>query len=221
MSMFVAFMVFLSGVNAAQVEVPIDVGVGPAMASFTGPMSEGDALHYAISISGAAVLDREFLRRHRNRVPQQYRSIVNSMGEARIGHAAIPDTIYISPNSQGTSVYGANWSPIGISMPLVSGNDWFSAGLNTELVVTYAYISSDDENIGTNHFFRPGLGVGGGISLKMFAGLSITADWRSRFYPPQELGGSFLQLGHVSESVWHIGQASFELHYLFPIMISL
>jgi hypothetical protein len=138
------------------------------------------------------------------------------MGEARVGHAAIPDTIYISPNSGGTSVYGANWSPIGLSIPVISGSDRFNAGLNAELVVTYAYISSDDENIGTNHFFRPGLGVGGGLMLNLFAGISITADWRSRFYPPQELGGSFLQLGDISQSVWHIGQASVELHYRFP-----
>jgi hypothetical protein len=221
MSILVSSMLILGSAKAAQVEVPIDIGVGPALATFTGPMSEGGVLHYAIAISGAAVLDREFLRRHRNRVPQQYRSIVNSMGEARIGHVAIPDTIYISPNGSDTSVYGANWSPIGLSMPLFSHNEWFSGGLNAELVVTYAYISSDDEEIGTNHFFRPGLGVGGGISLELLAGLSITADWRSRFYPPQELGGSFLQLGHISESVWHIGQASFKIHYLFPMTISM
>ena len=52
--------------------------------------------------------------------------------------------------------------------------------------------------------------------LGLFAGLSLTADWRSRFYPPQELGGAFIDLGHISESVWHIGQGSVELHYRFP-----
>jgi hypothetical protein len=216
MSVLGLTVLFFSGAYAGQIEVPIDIGVGPALATFTGPMSEDGALHYAISISAAAVLDQEFLRRHRNRVPAQYRSIVNSMGEARIGHAAVPDTLYISPNNQGTSVYGANWSPIGVSMPLVNGNDWFKAGLNAELIATYAYISSDDEKIGTNHFFRPGLGVGGGVMLGLFAGFSLTADWRSRFYPPQELGGAFLELGDLSESIWHIGQGSIELHYKFP-----
>ena len=103
MSVLGLTVLLFSGANAGQIEVPIDIGLGPALATFTGPMSEDGALHYAISISAAAVLDQEFLRRHRNRVPQQYRSIVNSMGEARIGHAAVPDTLYISPNNQGTS----------------------------------------------------------------------------------------------------------------------
>lgn len=211
----------IASASATAVDVPIDIGVGPAAATFTGPMSEGGALHYAISISAAAVLDREFLRRHRNRVPQQYRSIVNSMGEARIGHAAIPDTIYISPNSQGTSVYGANWSPIGVSLPIISGNEWFDVGLNAELVATYAYISSVDDSIGKTHFFRPGLGIGGGFNLELFANFSVSADWRSRFYPPQKLGGSVVELGDLTGSVWHIGQGSLELHYTFPFRVNI
>jgi len=39
--------------------------------------------------------------------------------------------------------------------------------------------------------------------------------WDSQFYIPQKLGGDFFVVGPIDRSIWHIGQAYFQIHFRF------
>ena len=205
---------------AGMVDVPVEVGVGPAFSTFTGPLADEQPFHTGLSISAAAVLDQEFLRANRRRVPRQYRAAVTSMGEARVGVIFIPDTIFISPGRGGTSIYGASWSPLSIGLPLIGGP---SAGVSAkaDAVLSAAWIHSPDEAIGTTWFLRPGLGIGVEAVAPLFGGLSIAAGWSSRFYPPQEIGGSPEEIVGLENSIWHEGQGALRLCYRFSYPMNL
>jgi hypothetical protein len=46
-------------------------------------------------------------------------------------------------------------------------------------------------------------------------------SWRSALYVPQRVGGGIGDLGPIEEgdltqSIWHVGQGAFQLHYRFP-----
>ena len=59
--------------EARRVTVPIDIGVGPAAQIWTGPIAQDQLVHTGVSISAAAVLDQEFLKKNRKLIPKQYR----------------------------------------------------------------------------------------------------------------------------------------------------
>ena len=59
--------------HAKKVAVPIDVGVGPSALIWTGAIAQDQLVHYGLSISAAAVLDKKFLRQNKKLIPKQYR----------------------------------------------------------------------------------------------------------------------------------------------------
>jgi hypothetical protein len=218
--------------HAKKVQVPIDVGVGPAALIWTGAIAQDQLVHYGLSISAAAVLDKKFLRQNKKLIPKQYRRQVTQMDEIRIGYLLIPDTLIISPKTQNTGMYGVNWSPVSLSMPLVQKPFDFKA--TADLMLTYTFIHSDDDAIGTTHFLRPGLGLGANLEVPLGGRFYFSMGWRSALYVPQAVGGSVLDLGLVTvegesvefggelnQTIWHVGQGSAQLHYRFPFVTRL
>jgi hypothetical protein len=205
--------------HAKEVTVPIDVGIGPAAMIWTGPIAQDQPVHWGLSISANAVLDQKFLRKNRKMIPKQYRRQVTQMDEIRIGYLLIPDTLIISPKVNNTGMYGINWSPVSMGIPLV--NKPFDLKLTADLMLTYAFIYSDNDDVGTTHFLRPGLGLGVNLELPLGGRFFLSMGWRSAFYVPQAVNSSLQDLGPITEgdltqSIWHVGQGAAQVHYRFP-----
>jgi len=212
-------LLFCQSAEAKKIEVPIDIGVGPAALIWTGPIAQDQPIHTGLSISAAAILDQAMLKKHRKMIPKQYRRQVTQMDELRIGYLLIPDSIIISPKLQNTGMYGVNWSPLSLGMPL--NPKPFSIKATADLMLTYTFIHSDDPDIGNTHFLRPGLGLGANVEFPLGGPFYFSMSWRSALYLPQRIGGGIGDLGPIeegdlSQSIWHVGQGAAQLHYRFP-----
>ena len=205
--------------HAEKIEVPIDIGVGPAGVMWNGPISADQSLHYALSISGGAVLDKALIKKNGKRIPKKYRRMAKSLDEVRIGHILIPDTLIISPQLNNTGIYGVSWSPLKLGVPLVKKP--FRLKLTANPVFTYAFIHSNQPQIGSMHFARPGLAAGASLEFKLFGPLRCSLHARTQLYVPQATGGSVADLGLTDNglsdnAIWHVEQFALRIHYRFP-----
>ena len=200
------------------VEVPIDVGVGPAGFLVSGPVRQDRPLHTGIALSIEAILDRRTLKRLRHRIPAQYRKQVLAMDELRISHMLIPRTIFVSPpvGDATTGMYGILFRPIGLGAPLLRDPVRLYVGVG--LIATYAYLPSTTL-AGPTHFLRPGIDPGVELEVPITERFLVSVGWRSQLYPPQPVGGSILEVGPLDESIWHIGQAFAKVHVRVPYRV--
>lgn len=198
------------------VTAPVDVGVGPAAFFFFGPVFDDQPLHTGLKLNVEAVLDKEWLRKNQALIPRKYRSQALKSGEIRFSPAVlalIPDSLIISPKYRNTGMYGATWKPLGIGLPLSSSPVRFS--VDAGLLLTYAYIYSDLDTIGTTHFLRPGLQLGADLEFQLSKSFLISIGWDSALYVPQRLN-TFSETKPLRESIFHVGQAYLMLHFRFP-----
>jgi hypothetical protein len=196
------------------VEIPINVGFGPAVHLFTGPIQDDQLLHYGLKLSVAAVIDRATIQKNKKRIPARYRSYVNRVGEVRISKIYVPDTIFISPKTKNTQIFGVTFRPIGIGIPLINAGVRFKLGAG--LLLTYAFIDSDTLLKDPMHFFRPGIDLKADFEIPFSAHFLMSFGWASHFYVPQKIGGPFLEVDGLSDTVWHIGQGYLLFHIRFP-----
>ncbi len=156
--------------SAARVEVPVDVGIGPAAYWFFGPMVQhrGAMPHFGLKLNVKAVLDQEWLERNRDVIAMRYRKMAEGVSEVRFSPSIlIPDALIVSPRLDqldGTGIYGVTWRPFSLGIPLTArkragawqpsrGRIDFELGL----LFTYAYIQSSFAAISDTHFVRPGI----------------------------------------------------------------
>ncbi len=213
--------VLLPGVSAAQrrITAPVDIAVGPAAFLFFGPVFEDQPIHTGLKISVEAVLDKEWLRKHRNLVPQRQRGRLDRMNEVRYAPAVlklIPDSIIISPKYRNTSMYGATWKPLGFGLGLTPSPVRLS--LDAGLILTYAYLSSDE--LENTHFIRPGAQLAADLEFQLSKSFLVSIGWASSLYVPQRLG-TVSETKPLNESIFHVGQAYLLLHFRVPFTTSL
>ena len=200
------------------VEIPIDIGFGPAVHQFTGPVQRAQTYHTGLKLSLAAIIDQAVIASQKHRIPKKYRGLAKKIGTVRFRPgpvALVPDTIFISPPQDDTGIYGANWRLVSVGVPLFK-----VLNLGTGLNMTYAYLTGSDENPKT-HFVRPGLDLTANLEIPFSKSFLVSLGWSSFFYPPQEVGGEVFAMGNVDESIWHIGQAYFRLHFRIPYTVNL
>jgi hypothetical protein len=219
-------VLLLSGLSLAQparaVEVPVDVGVGPAATWWTGPLAQDQPAHWGLKLSVAAVLDRAFIARHQARVPARYRAMAARTNGARIGPSIfIPDALTISPKTGRTGMYGVTWRPIALSMPLARGATSLDLGVGA--LLTYTFIHSDAFAWQSMHFARPGLDLMLRWEVPIVADrLLVSIGWASQLYLPQNLGASVFEPVRLDQPmVWHVGQAFLQVHWRFPYEVAL
>ena len=215
--------------HAAKITVPVDIGLGPATMTWSGALAQDQAIHYGLAIDAAAILDQATLKKHRKKIPAQFRKQLTQMDEIRVGYLLIPDTLILSPKTQNTGMYGATWSPVSLGAPLTDGPVRIKA--QASALLTYAFIHSEDKALGTTHFLRPGLGLGGHLEAPLSKDIHISLAWRSALYLPQRLEGALASLGPVLDpalaenpetldlqsTIWHVGQGTVQFHYRFPV----
>ncbi|RKH53927.1 hypothetical protein [Corallococcus aberystwythensis] len=202
---------------AQKVTVPVDVGVGPAVFVFSGPIADDQFLHTGLKLSVDAVLDKEWLRKNQRAIPARYRKQAKQMDEIRISPSIfIPDSFIISPKYRDTGMYGVTFKPLGLGVPLSSSPVRFKLGVG--LVLTYAYIFSD--TLPDTHFLRPGASLGADLEFQLAKSFLVSVGWESTFYVPQELGGLGLP-DSLGDGIFHVGQAYLQLHFRFPYTTTL
>lgn len=205
--------------RAERAEIPVDFGIGPAAYYFFGLPYEnrGPIPHFGLKLNLYAVIDRDLINRHKNRVPPQYRKMAGSVTEVRITPSLlIPDALILSPKVDslgGTGIYGITWRPLSLGMPLV-GNPQSRVRLDLRagLLLTYAYLYSDF--LPTTHFARPGADLMLEMELMASRQFLVSLGWASQLYVPQKLGS--FGFGTLEESIFHVGQAFLKLHFRFP-----
>ncbi|MCE9671981.1 hypothetical protein LY474_29665 [Myxococcus stipitatus] len=197
---------------AQRVDVPVDVGVGPAAFLFFGPVFEDQPLHTGLKLSVEAVLDKEWLRKNARAIPTRYRKYARSLDEVRISPSLlIPDALILSPKLRDTGMYGATWKPLALTLPLSSGDARLAVG--TGLLLTYAYLHSD--TLPATHLLRPGAELGLELEVALSRTVLVSLGWESALYIPQELGGLGLP-DRLRDGIFHVGQAYLQLHVRFP-----
>jgi hypothetical protein len=214
--MLAIFCGFATLAPAEEVEIPLNIGVGPAAYLIFGPVADDQTFHYGLKLHMAAVIDERTLRENRDKIPKQYREAVGQLGEARIGFIYIPDSLFISPGLN-TGIYGATWRPISFGLNILRKP---RLGVDAGLIATYAYIHSTTLSSPT-HFLRPGLDIKGELEIPILDVLLISLGWTSQFYIPQKVGGSIIEFGPIERSIWHIGQPFLMLHVRIPYKTSL
>lgn len=202
---------------AARLEVPVDLGVGPAAYLITGPVFDDQPVHFGLKISLAAVIDRQTIERNKNRIPKQYRKLAAGVDEVRITPSVlIPDALILSPKVRGTGLWGVTWRPVGVGVPLARGR--LSLRLDAGLLLTYAFLHSDA--LPNTHFLRPGVDLGAHAQVAVTKSFLVSLGWSSGLYVPQKLG-AFVQAAPLDQTMWHLGQAWLKLHFRFPYQVSL
>ena len=203
--------------HAAKITVPVDIGVGPAAHIVTGPIHAAGGVQTGLKMSVQAIIDKKTIKKHRKKIPRQYRSAAKGVSEVRFSPSAlIPDTLFLSPKGTSTtSMWGISWSPVSVGVPLLDAGIKARAGVGLQF--SYAYI--DAEGLGTTHFLRPGLAPGASVELPFSKTFLMSMGWNSQLYIPQEVGGNITEMGALEESIWHIGQAFVKLHYRFPYTV--
>ena len=199
--------------------VPVDLALGPAFHWMTGPIQDDQAPHYGLKLSVKAIIDKKTLQANKGRIPKQYRGMADNVSEARISpHILIPDTLYISPKTDKVGLYGINFRPYAVNVPLLR-KPRLAVGVGVN--VSYIYIDGEDAELGTTHFLRPGLDLAADFEIPLSDSFLISVGWHSMFFPPQEVGGDILAWGELEKSIWHIGQAYLLLHFRFPYTTAL
>lgn len=201
---------------AAELEVPVDLGIGPAGCWFTGPIGANQPVHGGLKLSLAAVLDREFINAHLDRVPPRYRAMASRMDEVRYRPSLlIPESLWISPRVGDVGVYGVTWRPVGVAIPLAKGDSRLDLGAG--LLLTAAYLHGNPQVLpsGSMVFVRPGIDVTLRWEVPVIEDAFLVAvGWTSQIYLPQKLGGSLLESGGFDAgSLWHVGQLFVTLHW--------
>jgi hypothetical protein len=212
-------LIGLSEARAATVEIPVDIGIGPAVHFITGPVQDDQLVHTGLVISAQAIIDKAVIKKYKKRIPEKYRDLAMSTDEVRFSPSIfIPDTLIISPGYADTGMYGISWRPIGVGVPFVKSND-FRLGANAGLRLTYLFIHSTTLESPT-HFLRPGLDLTADCEIPFSKSVLISLGWGSQVYIPQPVGGSIMSIGGLDESIWHVGQAYLKFHYRFPYKVS-
>ena len=207
--------------RAADVTVPVDLGIAPALHRFSGPIAADQAWHYGLRLSVEAVIDQKTLKSQRQRVPAKYRKYIDQANEVRIRPLWwLPSTLFLSPKRERTQIWGLVLRPIGVGL---SVDSIVRISASAGAIATYAFIDSSSLLDDAMHFLRPGLEGRLDFELPLSDSLLLSAGWASMVHVPQRLGASLMDFDDLQRagSVWHVGQAYVMAHIRFPYTTSL
>ncbi len=218
--LFVLFIILSQNIFAKEmVSVPLNLGAGPALNYIYGAISDDQTFHYSLKLDMYALLDREFLQSHGSKVPKKYRGFIEGRDELRITYLFIPESLIISPTYKHTGIYGINFRPISLGLPLIKSQGLISS-LGLGLNVTYMFIHSDsvfDKN-GYMNFLRPGLNLQLDNIVKITKKFLISGGVDTYFYIPQEVkrDSPIFEIGDFNRTIWFVAQVYFIFNIRVP-----
>ncbi len=196
-------------VSAQELTLPFNIGVGPTLNWVTGPVANDQTFHYGIRFNTYIAIDKKARLKHIEHIPQQYRKMAREAGELRYDPTPwyLPRSVMVSPKFRNTGMYGLTLRPLGLGLAI--GEFKLSAGL----LLSYIFIHSDSLPSVT-HFLRPGTEVKASLELPLDPRrrTTLSLEWASQFYIPQNLGEKIFVVGDLDASIWHIGQVTFMIH---------
>ncbi|MCL1956459.1 MAG: hypothetical protein FWF63_03970 [Fibromonadales bacterium] len=219
MKIFVLFFVILVSFSWAkekkEVEIPINIGIGPAY--FWIPGVVGKDLHPGVKFDLYAVITPKILHEYEDKIPKKYKKFVNMDGEMHVSPlwmSLIPKYLIINPEAE-SSIYGGIWSILGMSHSFLK-----SKFIEIEVDLTLPTISYLYTNAPKNYPETQNLwGVGAMLRLEN------TIKFSEKFLTTLAYGHNFnLPLGNAykeedkAEQRWiQAGVLSLVLHYRFTI----
>ena len=221
------FATLLKSMPASAVEIPINVGLGPSLFTIPDSILKTKIKPFTgVNVKLKAIIDKETIEKHKDRIPEKYRKAVLRTNEVRIGYLYIPAHIILAPGDDAgqPSIYGATWKPLSVDLPVKLGPAMLSLG--TELLFTYAAITettnsqnlqSTEKQKTTTHFIRPGLSLNSELEVPVSKSFLLSLGATAAYYIPQQLKGSDTS----RDPLWRIGELRATLNYRFPVEVSL
>jgi hypothetical protein len=216
----------------AGVQVPADVGFGPAGYWFYGPLldNRGAVPHFALMINVYAVIDKAWIDEHHDVIPPKYQKMAGSITEVHIGPSIfIPQTIFISPAIDalgGVGMYGLTWAPLGLTLIRTGQKDahaWNksrgSFALDASLLLTLLLIHSNRPEIPLTFFARPGLQLQATFQIAATERFLISLGGGAQVYSPQALGS--FGWNPIDQTIWLSWFAFLKFHVRFPYEVTL
>jgi hypothetical protein len=213
---------------AGPVEVPVEVAVGPIALVPNPPALFDQPVHAGLMIDVAAVIDRDLIRRYRNRAPAWARGAAGNVNEVKLTPgplALLPETLIVSPAFSSTGMYGAIWRPFGLSIPFVDTPAFgLDAGAALSAVALFAHSSTLGVPAGSGgqsftFVLRPGVQLHVTAELPLSESLRLRAGWASDFFVPQPWGRPPWELFPLEDSLWHLGGPFLVVAYRFPYRV--
>jgi hypothetical protein len=205
---------------AAELEVPLEIGIGPVTHTWFGPVAKDQALHGGLVITTDIVLDRAWLQDNKGRIPARWRSLAGSVDEVRIKPVIfIPDTLIISPRVRNTGMVGASWRPVAVGVPLLTSP--VRIGVDAGLRLTTAIVWSDslpsEADPKTTFFLRPGVDLSADVVFPLSETVRVRLGADAHAYVPQKVGA--FGLGQAGERMWLLARGFLELRVRVPITV--
>ncbi|HSQ43020.1 MAG TPA: hypothetical protein VLM37_12140 [Fibrobacteraceae bacterium] len=205
------------GQTSKEVEVPVDISIGPAFHYLPSSLSDGQTLLPGVAIDVFGVISPEVLRQNRDRVPKRWRSMMSMDQEMHIKPwwlTLFPTTFIIHPGKEH-EVWGASWSLVGIN--------WNNRPTKTTEVqahiklptVTWIWVKSPRIEEGDENLIGIGATPGVQVLWRPWPSLQFTLGWDQNFYLPLACT-EYTPLDHTSKDWMWQGVASFMVHVRIP-----
>lgn len=206
------------------VQIPIDVGFGPVALLPSPPLLFEQPVFTGVTLSIAAIVDRETIEKYKDRIPRQYRRAASRVSRVEVTPwwlKLIPETLVISPDVipgvTNTGMYGAVWRPLGLGLTFVDEPVRLSA--NASLALAYFYIHQQTRP--DTHFLRPGVTLDATLEVPLGDTLAVSTGWMSDLYVPQPLGTPPWGILPWEDWLWHLGGPFLKIHVRFPYEVAL
>jgi len=224
--LFLAILVCFSWSKEKQdVEVPINIGVGPAF--FWIPGVVGRDLHLGAKFDLYAVITPKMLHEHQNKIPAKYKKYVNMEEEMHVTMlwmTLIPKYLIISPGPEAEgSIYGGLWSIIGISGNFFKNNLIELKGEAVLPTISYIYTNAPKNDPHTQHLFGIGAMLRLGNTIKFSENFLATLAYGHNFNLPLPTLGpipsnTYKEEAKTAEQRWlQTGILSLVFHFRFGI----
>jgi len=221
MKIFVLLFIILIPLSWAkekkEIDVPINIGVGPAFFWIPGVM--GKELHPGAKLDLYAVITPQMLQENENKIPKKYKKYVNMNEEMHMTPfwmTIIPKYLIINPQAENY-IYGGLWSILGISNTFFKSK---SIKLEGELIlptISYLYTTAPKNDPNTQHLF----GIGA------MARLENTIKFNKKFLASLAyghnlnilpIGNTYKEEDSATEQQWlQAGVLSLVFHYRFNV----
>jgi hypothetical protein len=216
----IAFLIFLilvsiSWAKAKEYEVPLNIGIGPAL--FWIPGIVGRELHPAVKFDVYAVLSPKILKENWDEIPMIYKQFANKETEMRIEPIFgmfLPKYVIVSPGAKN-SIYGGLWSILNITQNFLY---YKNVELEGELTLpTITYLSASAEK---NDPFEQSL-FGIGAMLKLASTVKFSEKFLAKLTYGHIFNASLPTIGNLKSNTYREKDKSEEQRWFQAGVLSL
>lgn len=169
---------------------------------------ESSAKIYGTQLEIWAIVEQETIRKYQNKIPENYRKAVTSLGHAGVSPIWIPRSLYISPLRENREAYGLTW---GFTPRVSSGIGPLELGVSGGPILTYLHFR-DFAFEKPVHYIRPGLRGQVYAKIPLFTKyLKLEIGGTGDIYIPQRL--------YASDTAWNIKSVYGLIHFYLPLEV--